>query len=219
MRVPNPFSFLMALIGGTAYLALPILAWGSLSGFFGHPARVGAVVITVAGMVVAPFAGMSRGGLREDRRNRWVLAPLILLGIAAGFVPAYTDVRGIWTLDGDAVRYAGLVLFAVGIVLRLWPVFVLGPRFSPVVAVQPGHTLVTDGIYRHIRHPSYLGLLVTVLGWALVFRSAVGVLLMLLMIPAIHARIEAEERLLGAEFGQEYAAYRARSWRLLPYLY
>jgi hypothetical protein len=53
--------------------------------------------------------------------------------------------------DGDAVRWIGVTLFAAGRVLRLWPVFVLGRRFSGLVAIQPEHTLVTGGVYGVIR--------------------------------------------------------------------
>ena len=137
----------------------------------------------------------------------------------AGYLPAYTDRREFWTIDGDAVRWLGVVLFAAGGALRLWPVFVLGHRFSGLVAIQPGHTLVTSGVYGVIRHPSYLGLLVNSLGWALAFRSGVGVLLTALMIPPLLARIRAEERLLRTQFGDEYDAYRARTSRLIPGLY
>ena len=120
-----------------------------------------------------------------------------------------------------ATRFAwvGVGLFAVGGALRLWPVFVLGRRFSGLVAIQPGHTLVTSGIYNVIRHPSYLGLLVNSLGWGLAFRSGVGVLLALLLIPPLLARIRAEERLLHTQFGDEYDAYRGRTSRLIPGLY
>src|SRR5208337_2504152 len=100
--------------------------------------------------------------------------------------------------------------------LRIWPVFVLGHRFSGLVAIQPGHKLVTRGVYGLIRHPSYLGLLVNSLGWALAFRSGVGVLLTLLLIPPLLARIRAEERLLHSQFGAAYDAYRSRTWRLIP---
>jgi protein-S-isoprenylcysteine O-methyltransferase Ste14 len=103
--------------------------------------------------------------------------------------------------------------------MRLWPVFVLGDRFSGLVAIQPGHTLVTNGIYGVIRHPSYLGLLVNSLGWGLAFRSGVGVLLTALMIPPLLARIRAEERMLHMQFGDEYDAYFARTSRLVPALY
>ena len=95
----------------------------------------------------------------------------------------------------------------------------LGRRFSGLVAIQPGHTLVTDGVYGVIRHPSYLGLLVNALGWALAFRSGVGLLLTAAAIPPLLARIRAEERLLRAHFGDEYDAYCSRTSRLLPGLY
>ena len=90
----------------------------------------------------------------------------------------------------------------------------LGRRFSGLVAIQPGH-----GIYGVIRHPSYLGLLVSSLGWALTFRSGVGLLLTALMIPPLVARIRAEERLVQTQFGEEYELYRTRTSRLIPGLY
>jgi protein-S-isoprenylcysteine O-methyltransferase Ste14 len=96
---------------------------------------------------------------------------------------------------------------------------VLGHRFSGLVAIQPGHTLVTGGVYGIIRHPSYLGLLVNSLGWGLAFRSGVGVLLTALLVPPLLARIRADERLLRTQFGDEYDAYRARTSRLIPGLY
>jgi len=98
-------------------------------------------------------------------------------------------------------------------------VFVLGRRFSGLVAIQPGHELVTDGIYAVIRHPSYLGLLVNALGWALAFRSIVGVLLTASMLVPLVPRMRSEEALLRARFGAEYEAYRQRTWRLIPGLY
>jgi protein-S-isoprenylcysteine O-methyltransferase Ste14 len=142
-----------------------------------------------------------------------------LIGVLAAYLPAYTDRRGFLIFDGETVRWLGVVLFAAGGALRIWPVFVLGRRFSGLVAIQPGHTLVTGGVYGIIRHPSYLGLLVNSLGWALAFRSSVGVLLTALLIPPLLARIRAEERLLRTQFGGEYDAYCRRTSRLLPGLY
>jgi protein-S-isoprenylcysteine O-methyltransferase Ste14 len=87
------------------------------------------------------------------------------------------------------------------------------------LAIQPGHTLVTNGIYGVIRHPSYLGLLVNSLGWGFAFRSGIGLLLTALMIPPLVARIRAEETLLRTQFGDDYETYRTRTWRLIPGLY
>ena len=124
--------------------------------------------------------------------------------------------EGVLTLDGDTIRWHGVVLLAAGGALRIWPVFVLSHRFSGLVAIQPGHKLVTSDVYGIIRHPSYLRLLVNWLGWALAFRSGVGLLLTVLLIPPLLARIRAEERMLRTEFGSEYDVYCSRTWRLIP---
>ena len=158
-------------------------------------------------------------GEREDRANRWVLPAFGIIMILTAYLPAYTDRRDFWTFDGDSVRWLGVVLFAAGGALRIWPVFTLGRRFSGLVAIQPGHTLATTGIYRSVRNPSYLGMLINALGWALAFRSPVGVLLTALILPPLIARIHAEERLLRTHFGAEYDAYCARTWRLIPGIY
>jgi protein-S-isoprenylcysteine O-methyltransferase Ste14 len=139
--------------------------------------------------------------------------------VLGAWLPAYTDRNEFWIIDGDAVRWLGVVVFAAGGVLRLWPVYVLGDRFSGLVAIQPGHALVTTGIYGIIRNPSYVGLVLNSLGWGLAFRSGVGVVLTALLIPPLVARIRAEERLLRTEFGGEYENYCARTWRLVPWLY
>src|SRR5208282_901919 len=155
------------------------------------------------------FAGGNlSSGTREDRGNRWVLVAFGVILLLESYLPAYTDRMEFWTIDGDTIRWLGVFLFAAGGALRLWPVFVLGRRFSGLVAIQPGHTLVTGGAYGVIRNPSYLGLLVNSLGWGLAFRSWVGVLLTALLIPPLLARIGAEERLLRAQFGAAYDAYR-----------
>lgn len=210
----------LIMASSAAYLSLAVLGWGGFGAFFSHPALIALAIALFALSGAAFFSGGNlSSGVREDRGNRWVIGAFGAIGLLAAFLPAWTDRMDFWTLDGAAVRWLGVALFAAGGALRLWPVFTLGHRFSGLVAIQPGHALVTSGVYSVIRHPSYLGLLVSSLGWGLAFRSGVGVLLAALMIPPLVARIRAEERLLSAEFGAQYGAYRARTWRLIPSLY
>jgi protein-S-isoprenylcysteine O-methyltransferase Ste14 len=207
----------LVLLGTAAYLALAIIGWGGFGPFFSHSALIALTVVFFAYAGASlPADGNLSPGIREDRSNRWVIPVFAIVGLLQGWVPAYTDRIGFWTIDGSTVRWIGVVLFAAGGLLRMWPVFVLGDRFSGLVAIQRGHQLVTNGIYGVIRHPSYLGLLVNALGWCLAFRSGVGVLMTALLVPAILSRIRAEEQLLGAYFGAEYEAYRARTSRLIP---
>ena len=206
--------------GSAAYAGLAILGEGGIAAFFSQPARTALIVVL---FVLSGAAALTEGGLssgvREDRSNRWVLAVFAVIGLLSGYLPAYTDRIDFWVIDHEVSRWLGVALFAAGGSLRLWPVFVLGRRFSGLVAIQPGHTLVTGGIYSLIRNPSYLGLLVSSAGWGLGFRSGAGLQLAVLMIPPLIARMGAEERLLRAEFGDQYAAYCARTWRLIPGLY
>jgi protein-S-isoprenylcysteine O-methyltransferase Ste14 len=211
---------ILAAASTGVYLGLAVVAYGGYARFFSHPPLVALAAIFVVLTVAAIFAGGNvSAGVREDRTNRWVVGAVLAIGLFGAVVPAWTDRIGFWTIDGDTTRWIGVALLAIGGTLRIVPVFVLGNRFSGLVAIQPDHALATGGIYGVIRHPSYLGLLVSSLGWGLAFRSTVGVLLAGLLIPVIVARIRAEERLLSEQFGPQYDAYRARTSRLIPGIY
>lgn len=208
------------ILAGLLQLGLAILGWRGFAAFFSHPALVAIVVATILLIVVSLFSkGNLSTGEREDRGNRWVFAVFGVLALLLAYLPAYTDRHNFWTIDGATTRWIGVVAFVLGGVLRLWPVFVLGRRFSGLVAIQRDHTLVTTGIYRYVRNPSYVGLLLGSLGWALAFRSVLGIIITALLLIPLLARIQSEERLLGERFGDEYANYRARTWRLLPGVY
>src|SRR3974390_3276102 len=113
----------VTLVAVSIYLGLAVLGWGGFEAFFANPARVALTVITFA-LTCAAFSspGNLSTGEREDRSNRWVIAALGVLGLLIGYLPALTDRQDFWTLDGDAVRWIGVALFAAGGVLRIWPV-------------------------------------------------------------------------------------------------
>jgi protein-S-isoprenylcysteine O-methyltransferase Ste14 len=132
-----------------------------LATFFSHPPLTVLVVVLFVLAGVALFAGRNLSpGVRKDQANRWVIVVFVLVGLLDAYLPAYTDRKEIWTIDRDTIRWLGISLIPIGGALRIWPVFVLGHRFSGLVAIHPRHTLVTNGVYGIIRHPSYLGLLV-----------------------------------------------------------
>lgn len=210
----------IGIVTTLVYLWLAVLGAGGFAAFFSHPART---ILAVASLVMASAAFFSdvnlSSGEREDRSNRWIFLPLLVIGLLSAFLPAYAERQGWWVLDGETVRWLGVFFYLAGGALRIWPIFVLGRRFSGLVAIQPGHELVTDGVYRVIRHPSYLGMIILMLGWALAFRSGLGVILAALIVPPLLARIRSEETLLRLQFGDEYDAYRRRTSRLIPGIY
>lgn len=219
MKISARLAF-FAIVSTLAYLGLAVWGLGGFAAFFTHAPLVVVVIATLVMVVASLFTEVNLSpGEREDRANRWVLPAFGVIGLLSGYLPAYTDRIDFWTFGGEGVRWVGALLFILGGALRLWPVFVLGKRFSGLVAIQPGHSLVTEGIYRRLRNPSYLGMLVIAVGWALAFRSGVGLLLAALTVIPLIARIHSEEALLKAQFGNEYEAYYARSWRLIPGIY
>jgi protein-S-isoprenylcysteine O-methyltransferase Ste14 len=111
----------------------------------------------------------------------------------------------------------GTGVYAAGCVLRIGPMFTLKNRFRAPWTTQEQHYLVTTGFYRYIRHPSYLGAILAMLGWFLVFRCWIGFVVCLLLIPLAISEIRKEEKMLADEFGEEYAAYKRRTW-MLPFV-
>ncbi len=114
----------------------------------------------------------------------------------------------------------GLILLAVGLTLRWVAIITLGRLFTPNVAIHQQHTLVRKGVYRHIRHPSYTGLLVAFLGLGFVYGNWLSLAVVVVPITAaLLYRVHVEESALLAAFGQQYADYCRSSWCFLPGLY
>jgi len=210
-------------LGGTLlFLGLVISGWGNWTSFFSNPARTGAIILALTGAIAYGFSGSSGLGIgrAEDRSSRWIFIPIIIIAVAFGWLPPHLDRLQLWTIDGNTIRYVGLFITAIGGFVRVTTVFQLGHRFSMFVALQPDHRLKTDGFYGFIRHPSYLGMLTTMAGWALVFRSMIGLLFVAVMCVPIIALIRAEEDFLVREFGKQYRVYQQDTrWRLLPFMY
>ena len=212
---------IISTVSVIAQLALTILAWGDWSTFFAHPARKWLVTGSFLLLILAWFSGTSgvSGGEAHSPESKTILYAFGVVILAMVVIPPYCDRRNIWTFGSDPVRYAGLILFFAGSSLRLAAAFALGRRFSGLVAIQPDHRLKTDGLYLYIRHPSYTGLLISMVGYALVFRSIVGLLLNIFLFLLLLRRMSDEEKFLEAHFGNEYGSYRRRTKRLVPFVY
>jgi protein-S-isoprenylcysteine O-methyltransferase Ste14 len=217
----DPRTALIVLVSLIINIGATILAWGDWASFFAHPARREFVVATVLLAIVSCFSGSSglSSGKSASPQSKRIVLWFIILTVFMTLIAPFCDRRELWVIDGDAARYLGLALYWIGSVIRLTAVFILGRRFSGLVAIQPDHKLETNGLYKHIRHPSYTGLLIATIGWMLVFRSTVGLILTLIMFLFLLNRMDDEEKFLEAEFGDEYRSYRKRTWRLLPFVY
>lgn len=119
-----------------------------------------------------------------------------------------------------AMRWIGLAVLAIGLALRAWAMIFLRNSYSRVLQVIQQQSLMTGGPYRVIRHPGYAGSLLVWIGFAVGLGSWVAALFAALLLGAAYIhRISAEERMLAAEFGPAYVAYRRSTWRLIPGLF
>ncbi|MEO0445733.1 MAG: protein-S-isoprenylcysteine O-methyltransferase, partial [Verrucomicrobiota bacterium] len=111
-----------------------------------------------------------------------------------------------------------LLLLGLGVIWRSHRD--LGKNFSKLLEVHQNHQLVTDGIYRHVRHPMYSGLFLFSLGHALVIPNVLaGPAMMVGLSPLIAYRLHAEERMLAEHFGDAYVAYQRKTKRIFPGIY
>ena len=112
---------------------------------------------------------------------------------------------------------AGVTCFVIGLWLFYRSHADLGPNWSITLEVREQHRLITQGVYRRIRHPMYLALVLYSLGHALVIPNWVAGPSNLIAFAVLFAfRVRAEEKMMDDEFGDEYAAYTARTKRLIP---
>jgi protein-S-isoprenylcysteine O-methyltransferase Ste14 len=203
------------------FLLLMVMAWGSWSGFVASPVRVGVILLHLAMIPVMTISTSGRSKGLEHAPDWKPFFPLLVFhSLFTAMVMPYLDARDQLVLPGgDVTRWAGLVVLTAGVALRLGPMLALGRRFASVVALQTDHTLTTTGFYAHVRHPSYLGILLMDVGFVGVFRSAPAVALLPVVFWMFKRRMDVEEAFMIARFGAEYRDYAARTARLVPGIY
>lgn len=158
------------------------------------------------------------GGSRsEGDRNRALLFAISSIGITLGTVLAASADSGFLPGPEWLPLTVGLTVLWAGFIFRAWAVRVLGRFFTCVLGIQEGHHVVDTGPYRHIRHPSYTGIIAVALGIGIATDTWVGLALCALpMGIGFSARCIPEENMLAAQLGQPYRDYMKRTKRLVP---
>jgi protein-S-isoprenylcysteine O-methyltransferase Ste14 len=105
-----------------------------------------------------------------------------------------------------------------GMALRWYSIRVLGTSFTCEVSTRPGQEVVQTGPYRWIRHPSYTGGLITVLGVLVCCVNWLSFAALIFVLAGYAYRIRIEERALARDLGAAYRDYMRRTKRLIPFL-
>lgn len=151
-------------------------------------------------------------GHSKDKGSMILIWLSITFGFAAGFILSKPF--------NIITAFPGLLLVISGLIIRWKAIIQLGDSFTVDVAANGSGDLKTDGIYSHIRHPSYLGIVLVLAGFSLTMNSLYS--LILLNVPvflAITYRIKVEEKFLLNEFGSRYEKYISVTRKLIPGIY
>ena len=163
--------------------------------------------------------GRSETGTKQDRSTLRVIWIVIMTSISAGVFIAGNFRAGALPY-GRVLTIVGVVLFAAGLIFRWWAIVTLGRFFTVDVTIEKDHELVERGPFRWVRHPSYTGVLMAFVGFALTLRNWAAILIILVPIfIAFVRRMNVEEEALRGALGEKYDAYMRRTKRLVPGVY
>ena len=189
-----------------------------------NPSVAKAVVLaaTVVMMAIRAPHGRRSRSVKIARSHKTPLETgLLVLAWIGFFVPLIWVASPAFSFAEYPLRTGPLVAGVVCVVVGLWLFYRshadLGTNWSITLEVREEHRLITEGVYRRLRHPMYSALVLYSVGQALVIPNWVAGPSNLLAFAVLLAlRIRAEERMMGERFGDEYVTYSARTKRLIP---
>jgi protein-S-isoprenylcysteine O-methyltransferase Ste14 len=175
----------------------------------------GAFVVGELSQAVRARRGATHVDLRAEALFRVLyFAGILLVPLGRAAAPDATIGGGVWVFT------AGVLIGWSGLLLRWWSFMTLGSYFTVVLKTSEDHRVVDHGPYRVLRHPSYTGLLLTLLGGALIYQNWAGtVCCVVVVLVALVYRIRIEERALDAALGAAYRDFAAGRARLVPFVW
>lgn len=220
--------YIFALMAGSViFIGLPLLGWGisDIPEFFVSPARLSYMVIMVLLQTFSVFYNPQAGRSNQQNksgieRHKVDLVLIQIFSLAAVLLAPFSDARSMGVFHyGEVVRLLGFLVLIPGFILMQVSEKYLDRQFSVEVTVQEDHELIRHGPYTYIRHPRYLGILSFFTGISIIFRSSLGVFIVMALAAVLIWRVYREEALMAREFGEEWKSYCRRSWRLVPFLF
>jgi protein-S-isoprenylcysteine O-methyltransferase Ste14 len=209
--------FIAGLLVGAAVTLVPLLGAPQR---LAHPGPWAAFVVACGILLTHPTIGPR--DVAQSRTDRFSALGIYIAIVGSQLVSIIDyGYRPEWRPPPLSPQVLiGVALLLGGLAFRVWAIRTLGRFFTSTVVTQVGQTVVQDGPYRIVRHPSYTGIVVSVAGTALALGSRLGFLfLLVLVIPAYLWRIHVEESELRTTLGEPYAEFCRTRKRLIPFIY
>jgi len=180
--------------------------------------KIAFIVILVGQIVIRfPYRNNSKSHA-TGRQEQLLLFGLTIGAMLLPFVYIFTD----WLSFADypasgVVVSLGVLLVVVGLWL-FWRAHTdLGKNWSSSLEIYDDHTLITRGVYEHIRHPMYAANWLLMLAQALLLSNWIAGLGGLVSFAFLYfLRVPKEEAMMAQQFGEPYQQYMARTGRVLP---
>lgn len=163
--------------------------------------------------------GFKRAVVKHERREKF-LYYLVGMGLIPIFFYLLTSWINTFRLPFPAgIRWLGAGLIFAGDLLFIWSHKALGSNWSPILEIRKGHTLVTDGPYRFIRHPMYAAIFLIGIGVSLLSANWIVALSYMMPTASLYlVRVSDEEEMMIGQFGDEYRQFMTRTGCLIPKL-
>lgn len=150
-----------------------------------------------------------------DKQSTWLILGFSIISLASTIIEwgyfrkTFTGIK-LWNISG-------LLLLVLGMIIRYWAIRTKRDQFKRIVQITKKQTLIQHGIYKDVRHPSYLGAYLSFIGAALWLDAMWSfVVVIIFMGGAYSYRIKVEEEVLSQHFGENYQRYQKYSWRMIP---
>jgi protein-S-isoprenylcysteine O-methyltransferase Ste14 len=148
-----------------------------------------------------------------DRGSYWVIWAIIWISFILSFIFRANKI-GVFQ---NYIQYLGLLISVLGIILREWAVLTLRRSYSVIISIDSRRKLIMHGPYHWLRHPSYTGSILSLVGFSLALGTWFGGLVVLfLSFTGYYYRAKIEEKALLVTYGEEYQNYIQHTWRFFP---
>ena len=209
--------FFLALISNTLMIGIPLIAKLFLLLHF-------KILILITGSTIM-WLTQPAFSIAETNDKKSTDRFSVILILSMSFISVASSVLqwAYFKLHIDAISFytlLGTLMILLGLGFRFWAVQTLGKYFTPTVQIKERHALITKGPYTFVRHPSYSGAFLCILGGSVLLESWIGLIITLFAMGiAYFVRIKIEEKELLAYFGNEYSTYSKKTKAIIPFVW